>query len=115
MKKLAVCWSMCLLVAPVSAELRSHEVKRLSDAANVITELRAGRDLDIRQELWSRAACVLVIPSLQKAAFLIGGESGSGVITCRYASGWSAPVFMHLAKGSIGLQIGGSRSTSCCW
>ena len=108
-KKLAVCCGMCLLVIPVSAELRYHDVKRLSDAANVITELRVGRDLDIRRELWSRAACVLVIPSLQKAAFLIGGESGSGVMTCRYASGWSAPVFMHLAKGSIGLQIGAEQ------
>jgi len=49
---------------------------------------------------------VVVIPSLKKAAFLIGGETGSGVMSCRHAHGWNAPVFMHIAKGSVGLQIG---------
>jgi lipid-binding SYLF domain-containing protein len=47
-----------------------------------------------------------VIPSLKKAAFVFGGEYGSGVMSCRQANAWSAPVFMKLAKGSWGLQIG---------
>lgn len=109
MKKLAVCCGMCFLAIPVLAELREHEVKRLSDAANVITQLRAGPRWDVPQELWIRAQCVLVIPSMKKAAFLLGGEMGDGVMTCRHASGWSAPVFMHLANGSIGLQIGAEQ------
>jgi lipid-binding SYLF domain-containing protein len=46
---------------------------------------------------------------MKKAAFLIGGETGSGVMSCRRAAGWSAPVFMHLAKGSVGLQIGAQQ------
>jgi SH3 domain-containing YSC84-like protein 1 len=46
-----------------------------------------------------------VIPSLKKAAFIIGGEYGAGVMSCR-TKGWSAPAFMQLAKGSWGFQIG---------
>ena len=86
--------------------MKGNEVKRLGEAANVLTELRAAPDRGIPEDLWSRAECVLVIPSMKKAAFMIGGENGSGVMSCRRASRWSAPVFMHLAKGSFGLQIG---------
>jgi SH3 domain-containing YSC84-like protein 1 len=105
LNRLAVCGGMCLFAIPVFAELGEHEVRRLSQATNVITELRVGPHWDVPQELWIRAQCVLVIPSMKKAAFLLGGEMGDGVMTCRHASGWSAPVFMHLAKGSIGVQI----------
>jgi lipid-binding SYLF domain-containing protein len=72
----------------------------------VVGELRDAPDRGIPGDLWQRAECVLVIPSLKKAAFLIGGEAGSGVMSCRGARGWSAPVFMHVGKGSFGLQIG---------
>src|SRR5262249_44024899 len=58
---------------------------------------------------WGNAQCVLVIPSLKKAAFIIGGEYGAGVMSCRQADGWSAPVFMELLKGSWGLQIGANE------
>ena len=53
--------------------------------------------------------CVLVIPSIKKAAFIVGGEYGSGVMSCRSADHWSPPIFMQLAKGSWGLQIGGEQ------
>jgi lipid-binding SYLF domain-containing protein len=49
---------------------------------------------------------VLVVPSLKKAAFIIGGEYGRGLMSCRHAGQWSAPVFMQVGKGSWGLQIG---------
>jgi SH3 domain-containing YSC84-like protein 1 len=109
MKKLAICCGMCLLATSAFAALRGNEVKRLGDAANVLTELRAAPDGGIPEDLWSRAECVLVIPSMKKAAFLIGGETGTGVMSCRRAAAWSAPVFMHLAKGSFGLQIGAQQ------
>jgi lipid-binding SYLF domain-containing protein len=109
MKALAICCGMCLLGTSAFAALRGNEVKRLGDAANVLTELRAAPDGGIPEDLWSRAECVLVIPSMKKAAFLIGGETGSGVMSCRRATGWSAPAFMRLAKGSFGLQIGAEQ------
>ena len=106
MKKLAIFCGLCLIATSAFAELNKSEVKRLGDAATVLGEMHGAPDSNIPEDLWSRAQCVLVIPSLKKAAFLVGGETGSGVMSCRHASGWSAPVFMQLTKGSFGLQIG---------
>jgi hypothetical protein len=60
----------------------------------------------VPQDLWDRAACVIVIPSLKKAAFIVGGEYWKGLMSCRRDGAWSAPVFMELEKGSWGFQIG---------
>jgi SH3 domain-containing YSC84-like protein 1 len=110
MKKLAIiCCGLCFLSTSAFAALTKNEVKRLSDAATVLGELRDAPDGGIPEDLWNKAHCVLVIPSMKKAAFVFGGESGSGVMSCRRATGWSAPVFMHLAKGSFGLQIGAEQ------
>src|SRR2546425_6349339 len=79
---------------------------RIQDAAKVLREIHAVPDKDIPQELWNDAACVIVIPSLKKAAFIVGGEYGKGLMSCRRNRSWSAPVFMELEKGSWGLQIG---------
>jgi lipid-binding SYLF domain-containing protein len=109
MKKLAICCGLCLFATSAFAALKGNEIKRLGDAAAVLGELRGTPDSDIPQDLWNKAQCVLVIPSMKKAAFVFGGEVGSGVMSCRAARGWSAPVFMHLAKGSFGLQIGAEQ------
>src|SRR5262249_39981774 len=63
----------------------------------------------IPEDLWSKAQCVIVIPSIKKGAFVIGGEYGKGVMSCRSGRDWSGPVFMELAKGSWGLQIGAEQ------
>ena len=72
----------------------------------MLTEIHAAPDKDIPQELWDRATCVIVIPSVKKAAFVFGGEYGKGLMSCRHGDAWSAPVFMQVGKGSWGLQIG---------
>jgi lipid-binding SYLF domain-containing protein len=101
---------MFLLVATSAfATLSRDEIKRLNDAGTIITELRESPDKGIPEELWSKAHCVIVIPSMKKAAFVVGGEYGSGVMSCRTNNGWSAPVFMQLAKGTWGLQIGAEQ------
>ena len=110
MKKLTICVGVCLMASSVFAALKKDDMKRLSESAAVLAELRNAPDRGIPEALWDKAECVLVIPSVKKAAFIVGGEFGSGVMSCR-ASGaagrrWSAPVFMNLAKGSLGLQIG---------
>lgn len=91
------------------AALSTAEIKRLQNAADVITELRNVPDNGIPDSIWGRAECVVVIPGLKKAAFGIGGEYGRGVMSCRNAGAWTAPLFMRLAKGSWGLQIGGTE------
>jgi lipid-binding SYLF domain-containing protein len=106
MRKLAICCGLCLLASSAIAAWTRNEVRQLGDAATVLSELRGAPDRGIPEELWNRAQCVLVVPSMKKAAFVSGGEAASGVMSCRRAKGWSAPVFMHLAKGSLGLQIG---------
>ena len=106
MKRLAIGFGVSLVATSAFAALNGSEVKRLGDAATVLSELRGAPDTGIPSDLWNKAQCVLVIPSVKKAAFVFGGEAGSGVMSCRRANGWSAPVFMHLDKGSFGLQIG---------
>ena len=92
-----------------AADLSSGEAKRLDEAATVVREFRAVPDRGIPDELWNRAECVAVIPGLKKAAFMIGGEYGKGVMSCRNGSAWSAPVFIQMEKGSAGFQIGGEQ------
>jgi SH3 domain-containing YSC84-like protein 1 len=96
------------LIAPgaAAADISTTEARRIQDAATVLKEIHAVPDRDIPRELWDRAACVLVVPSLKKAAFIIGGEYGGGLMSCRQGAGWSAPIFMQVGKGSWGLQVG---------
>jgi lipid-binding SYLF domain-containing protein len=83
------------------------DARRLTEAATVLKEVHAAPDKDIPQELWEKAHCVAVIPSVEKAAFIVGGEYGKGVLSCRTGGDWSAPSFLSLQKGSVGFQIGG--------
>src|SRR5438093_322603 len=92
--------------AVLSSDLSTREANRLREAATVLEEIQSGPDKDIPQELWDRAECVIVVPGLKKAAFVIGGEYGKGLMSCRHNGAWSAPVFMQVGKGSWGLQIG---------
>src|SRR5262245_58607809 len=83
----------------------ADEASRLSESAKIVQEIRN----DIPQEYWNKARCVAVIPDLKKAAFIFGGEYGKGVMICRAGEGWSAPLFMQLAKGSWGFQAGAEQ------
>jgi SH3 domain-containing YSC84-like protein 1 len=98
----ALAASATLLQASVS----NKEQQRIQEAATVIREIRATPDKDIPQQLWDDAECVLVVPGLKKAAFIVGGEYGKGLMSCRHDEHWSPPVFMEIGKGSWGLQIG---------
>lgn len=97
------------VVAPApatAANLTSNAAERVADAATVLREIHAVPDKDIPQDLWDKASCVIVIPSLKKAAFIVGGEYGKGLMSCRKNGTWSAPLFMEMEKGSWGFQIG---------
>jgi lipid-binding SYLF domain-containing protein len=87
-----------------------EDVKRLDQSTLVLSEIRNAPDTGIPESVWGKAECVVVIPSMKKAAFIVGGEWGSGVMSCRAGNHWTAPVFMSLAKGSAGFQIGGQET-----
>ena len=102
-----VVGAAALLVGTAAFGVPSKDdVKRLNQSTVVLNEIRGAADTGIPEGIWRKAECVVVIPSMKKAAFIIGGEFGSGVMSCKTGSRWSAPVFMQLAKGSAGFQIG---------
>lgn len=96
---------LCVLMLSGATLASAAESDRLQEGAQVVRELRTMND-GIPEDIWNRAECVVVIPSMKKAAFIFGGEYGKGAMSCRTATGWSAPAFMEIAKGSWGLQIG---------
>jgi lipid-binding SYLF domain-containing protein len=106
MRGFVIGCTLCLVASSAFAELSKDEAKRLNQAATILSELRGSPDKGIPEQLWNKAECAVVIPSMKKAAFVVGGEYGSGVMSCRTKGEWSSPVFMQLAKGSWGLQIG---------
>src|SRR5262249_26591899 len=107
MRAMATVLIMIGMAAAMSAAtLSTAETKRVQEAAQVLKEIHGVPYKDIPQELWDKAACVIVVPGLKKAAFVFGGEYGKGLMSCRREGAWGAPVFMHIGKGSWGLQIG---------
>jgi lipid-binding SYLF domain-containing protein len=106
MKSFAFAAAAVLAAATaVHAAIGSDDVQRLAKASQVVRHIRS----DIPDRYWSRARCVVIVPDLKKAAFLIGSDYGKGVMSCRSANEWSAPLFMQLAKGSWGLQLGAEQ------
>ena len=106
-------FALIVAFAVLSSDLSTREANRLREAATVLEEIQSGPDKDIPQELWDRAECVIVVPGLKKAAFVIGGEYGKGLMSCKHEAVWSAPIFMQIGcrNGfsrcmSWGLQIG---------
>ncbi|HTV04814.1 MAG TPA: lipid-binding SYLF domain-containing protein [Acidobacteriaceae bacterium] len=100
---------LCIVVFTASAyadSTRADLNERLEKARLVINELSQTPDSGIPDSIIKQAVCVVVVPSLKKAAFVFGAQYGQGVATCRTGHGWSAPVFLRMAGGSFGLQIG---------
>jgi lipid-binding SYLF domain-containing protein len=83
---------------------------RLDAAKDVITQIMSVPDKAVPNQIASKAVCIGVVPSMKKGALIVGADYGQGVVTCRTASGWSAPVFIRMAGGSWGLQIGGQST-----
>ncbi len=85
---------------------------RLDEAAMVLTEVMGAADKGIPQDMLENAHCIVIVPNLKTAAFLVGGKYGKGVLSCRNKSGkgWSAPGTVRIEGGSVGFQIGGSST-----
>lgn len=93
-----------------AASSKTDLENRLSAASRVIDEVMATPDKAVPNQIMEQATCVGVVPGLKKAAFVVGGQYGQGVVTCRTGHGWSAPVFFRIAGGSFGFQIGGQST-----
>jgi SH3 domain-containing YSC84-like protein 1 len=106
MRVLAGAVAVVMTASVLSADISKRESDRIAEAATVLNEIHTVPDKDIPKELWERAQCVIVVPGLKKAAFVIGGEYGKGLMSCRHSGAWTAPIFMEIGKGSWGLQIG---------
>ncbi len=89
---------------------RDDDIARTEKAAQVFKEIMSTPEKGIPQNLLDDAKCVAIIPGDVKFAFILGGNYGRGVATCRTAHGWSAPMFVALGGGSVGYQIGGSST-----
>src|ERR1700746_947925 len=113
MKKLIpIVLTLCLIAPPLMAE-NKREKERLENCGTVIQEIMDIPD-NIPQDLIDKADCVIVYPSVVKAAFIFGGSYGRGAMTCRtgekFTGPWSAPTMMALEGGSFGFQIGGQAT-----
>jgi SH3 domain-containing YSC84-like protein 1 len=85
---------------------RESSIDRLNNAGEVMQAIMATPDKGIPEEVLEHAKCVAVVPNMIKGGFVLGGQNGRGVATCRTAKGWSAPAFFAITGGSAGLQIG---------
>jgi lipid-binding SYLF domain-containing protein len=85
---------------------------RLKSSAEVLTEIMSTPDKGIPQELLEKSECIVIVPGMKKAAFIVGGNYGRGFMLCRNPSGtgWSAPAGVKVEGGSVGFQIGGSET-----
>jgi lipid-binding SYLF domain-containing protein len=97
----------------LSAHAQSKENDRLENSGRVVKEIMDIPD-NIPQSVIDKADCVVVLPSVLKAAFVIGASYGRGVMTCRTGENmrgpWGAPTMMALEGGSFGIQAGGQAT-----
>jgi lipid-binding SYLF domain-containing protein len=86
----------------------SADTQETNKAAQTLKEMTASNQ--VPKPLLDQAQCIGVIPGMTKAGFIVGGEHGTGVLSCRTDSGWSAPAFFSISGGSVGLQAGAASS-----
>jgi SH3 domain-containing YSC84-like protein 1 len=110
--------SFALVVLPLFAQIASasdqtKDDERLRNSGAVLKEILDVPD-SIPQDLLDKADCVVVFPSVLKAAFIVGGSYGRGAMSCRkgenFRGSWGAPTMMALEGGSFGFQIGGQAT-----
>jgi len=102
-----------MVALPLSAKDDKKEADRLENCGTVLKEILDIPD-DIPTDLLDKAECVIIFPSVLKAAFVIGGSYGRGAMTCRtgehFTGPWGAPTMMALEGGSVGFQLGGQAT-----
>jgi lipid-binding SYLF domain-containing protein len=105
--------AFAIVAAPVlAADTTTKTAERLDDSASLFSEIMSTPDRAIPQELLERAQCVVIVPELKKAAFVVGAKYGRGFAVCRGAAGagWGPPAAIRIEGGSVGFQVGVSST-----
>jgi len=104
----------CLAVALMTGGMLQGAIApdRLTDAADMMTDIMSAPDKGIPQDLLEKAHCIVVVPGVKGGAFIFGGKYGKGFMLCRKEGGvgWSAPASVRVEGGSFGFQIGVSET-----
>src|SRR3989454_1879124 len=112
-KLLALIFAIVMLPISLMAADSEKEQDRVKEAGVVLKEIINIPD-DIPKDLFDRAECVVVLPSVKKFAIGLGGSYGRGVMSCRtgqhFTGPWSAPAMYALEGGNIGFQLGGQAT-----
>src|SRR5687767_4832935 len=85
-------------------------IDRVDDSTEVITEIMRIAEKSIPRDLLQKSNAVVVFPGALKGGFIVGGQGGKGVAIRRIGKGWSAPAFVNMGGGSVGLQAGGQKT-----
>ncbi len=107
---LLVVFSTATLAQKKAGKDLQEAVERINKASSAMIQIMSIKDKSIPRDLLAKANAVVVFPGAIKGAFIIGGQGGKGVAVRRIGRGWSAPAFLNMAGGSIGFQIGGSKT-----
>jgi lipid-binding SYLF domain-containing protein len=110
MKKILLAAALAIGCTITASAQDAKLTNRIAAAHAVLHQLMATPDKGVPLDIAAKAHCIVVVPGFKKGAFLVGGEYGQGVATCRHGATWSAPVFVQLTGASFGLQAGGESS-----
>ena len=111
MKRGLLCLAAVLPL--LAADRRTDDLKRIDAATTDLIEIMHAKDGGVPQDLMQKAQCVGMIPGAKRAGFIVGVNYGKGILTCRIPGNpdhWSAPAFIVMEGGSIGLQIGAGET-----
>jgi SH3 domain-containing YSC84-like protein 1 len=114
MKSTKLTCVLALALSPLTLFAAGHksQANRLDEAATVFSEVMGTPDRAIPRELLEKSECIVIVPGVKKAAFIIGAKFGTGYLFCRRSggAGWSAPGTVRMEGGSFGFQIGASET-----
>jgi SH3 domain-containing YSC84-like protein 1 len=107
----ALLLALPALASTKAMPLTTKDKATLSDSVLVLNDLASAPDKGIPQEYLAKADCIVIFPSVDKGAFIIGGKSGKGVASCRQSNGKMGSLAFYTVGGaSIGFQIGGQTA-----
>jgi lipid-binding SYLF domain-containing protein len=107
---LALFLALVAAGAPAQSSRLGDAERHSREASEAFTDIMNVKDKAIPQELLDKAEAIAVFPGVVKAAFIVGGRGGQGVISRRMRGGWSEPVYFNLGGGSFGAQIGATKT-----
>ena len=104
--------TLILALSALPVMMADEAVERLTNAKTVFEEVMGISEKAIPRDLLAKANCIVIVPGLKKGGFIVGGQYGVGVASCRnqQGAGWTGPSTVRLEGGSFGLQIGGGET-----